>query len=118
MPCWRGTARAGASSRSSRRAPRAGSPPRGGAPEGLLVVSVVGTPLVSHLSGTTAARHARLAPEGPNDGSTLLRDAVVEPGLVYPVWGADHYLRVPGSAALLYRLFRWLHARGILPAAP
>lgn len=87
------------------------------APEGLLVVNVIACPLSSHLTGATAARHERLAGLGPNDGSTLLLDALVTPGLVAPVLGADHYFRLPGTSGLLYRLFRWLHGRGVLPAA-
>lgn len=78
------------------------------APPGLRVINVVGFPLTSHLAGNVRARHARLAALGPNDGSTLLRDAIVEPGLVYPVWGTDHYLRAPELSRLLYRLFIYL----------
>ena len=48
----------------------------------------------------------------PLDGGsfvrTLVTDAIVPGGHVYPVWGADHFLRVPEASALLYRLFLWL----------
>jgi hypothetical protein len=84
-------------------------------PTGVEVISVVGFPLTSHLTGRTRARHQRLAHLGPNDGTTLLRDAVLEPGLVYPVWGGDHYFRVPEVSRLLYRLFLYLGKAGILP---
>lgn len=77
-------------------------------PEGLRVVSVVGVPLACHLSGSVLARYHRLSPLGPNDGSALIREAIVEPGTVYPLWGADHYFRVPQASPLLYRLFVWL----------
>lgn len=30
---------------------------------------------------------------GPNDGSILLLDSIAADGVVYPVWGADHYMR-------------------------
>jgi len=73
-------------------------------PPGLLAVNVVGLPLREHLMGNAAARHARLAPLGPNDGSTLVPDALALPGLTYPVWGADHYMRAPGVDLLLARL--------------
>ena len=84
-----------------------GAPLRGEwrAPDGLRIISVVGCPLVSHLSGATRARYRLLATLGPNDGSTMIRDAILEPGWVYPVWGADHYFRVPSASELLYRLF-------------
>ncbi|MDQ5851344.1 MAG: hypothetical protein M3380_04590, partial [Chloroflexota bacterium] len=86
-------------------------------PPGLLVINVVGFPLTSHLSGTTRARHRQLAARGPNDGSTLLRDAIIKPGLVYPMWGADHYFRVPQASQLLYQLFLYLAQAGYLMPA-
>ena len=78
------------------------------APPGVRVINVVGFPMARHLRGNVAKRHARMASLGPNDGSTLLRDAVVEGGLLYPLWGADHYMRVPGIERLLHRLFVYL----------
>lgn len=81
------------------------------APAGVPVINVVGCPLAAHLSGNTRRRHRQLAPWGPNDGSTLLRDAIVEPGLAYPLWGADHYFRIPAAAELVYRLFLYLARR-------
>ena len=64
-------------------------------PSHLTLVRVVGFPLRRHLSHPWAFRgYDRLAPLGPNDGGGLLLvDAVAGPGLVYPVWGADHYLQ-------------------------
>lgn len=77
------------------------------APEGLRVINVIACPLSSQLRGGLRRRHRRLAVQGPNDGSTLLRDAIVEPGLVYPVWGANHFFQHPGMEELLERLFIW-----------
>ncbi|HEX8967652.1 MAG TPA: hypothetical protein VF937_07225, partial [Chloroflexota bacterium] len=86
-------------------------------PPGLLVISVVGFPLRAHLAGTPRRRHAELARlGGPNDGATLLRDAMLEPGLVYPVWGADHYFRVPFASEVMYRIFTYLARAGKLTA--
>jgi len=63
-------------------------------PEHLEMISVAGFPLVEHLTSGAAKRcHHRLTPLGPNDGSVLLADACSQPGLLYPLWGADHYLR-------------------------
>jgi hypothetical protein len=78
----------------------------GGAPRipPIPVINVVAFPLREHLSKNSAIRHARMASLGPNDGSTLLRDAIIEPGTICPVWGADHFLRGPEVPALLKRL--------------
>jgi hypothetical protein len=64
-------------------------------PPGLRVVHVNAFPLQQHLGDAWARRgHARLAPLGPNDGGgILLADVARLPGDLYPVWGADHYLR-------------------------
>jgi hypothetical protein len=63
-------------------------------PPGLALVNVAGFPLRRHLSNAFMRRcHSFIAPEGPNDGGILLGDACQLPGLLYPVWGADHYLR-------------------------
>jgi hypothetical protein len=63
-------------------------------PPHVRLISVVGFPLRRHLSSKALRRyHHRLAPRGPNDGLLLLADSCRLPGLVYPVWGADHNLR-------------------------
>ena len=86
-------------------------------PPALPAISVVGFPLSSHLSPTVRQRHQRLAALGPNDGSTPLLDAILPGSLVYPVWSADHYFRVPQGARLLYQLFAYL-AQTAPEAAP
>jgi hypothetical protein len=88
------------------------------APPGVFVVNVVACPLSGHTAGALARRHRLLGALGPNDGSTLLRDAVVEGGVIYPVWGADHYFRTPGAPALIRRILLHLGARGHLPPLP
>lgn len=45
-----------------------------------------------------------LAQFGPNDGFTPLADAFDYPGRLYPVWGADHLMRLPDLAGLVYRI--------------
>jgi hypothetical protein len=63
-------------------------------PAHLQMISVVGFPLRRHLTSAMASRcHRRLGVLGPNDGVIVLADACELPGLIYPVWGADHYLR-------------------------
>jgi len=61
------------------------------------ILNVVGFPMQRHLSSSMARRqYGRLRHYGPNDGGgVLLADAVHFPGALFPVWGADHYLRHP-----------------------
>src|SRR5439155_22365728 len=77
-------------------------------PAEIAVFHVLGFPLVRDLSDAWAQRgHARLAPLGPNDGGgNLLIDALRLPGDVYPVFGADHYLRPAWIDGLLLKIFR------------
>ncbi|HET6247276.1 MAG TPA: hypothetical protein VFE47_06195 [Tepidisphaeraceae bacterium] len=65
------------------------------APPGVKVIHLAGFPLQRHLSDAWARRgHRRLSSLGPNDGGgNLLNDVSRWPGVVYPVWEADHYLR-------------------------
>ena len=63
----------------------------------LKVIHVVGLPLRRHLALPLSRRgHRRLTPLGPNDSTILLGDVLTFPGLIYPVWGADHFLRPAG----------------------
>jgi hypothetical protein len=63
-------------------------------PPHIQMVSVVGFPLRQHLTSGMARRcHRRLLPYGPNDGCLVLTDVCALPGLMYPLWSADHYLR-------------------------
>ncbi len=63
-------------------------------PEHLQLISVIGFPLTSHVKNRRATRWRKLLnPRGPNDGGVLLHDFCQLPGLLCPVWGADHYLR-------------------------
>jgi hypothetical protein len=63
-------------------------------PPHIRLISVAGFPLRRYMSsGALATYQRRLAPRGPNDGLLLLADVCSLPGLVYPVWGADHNLR-------------------------
>lgn len=84
-------------------------------PSHLQIVNVLGFPLTTHLRGTIRSRHRELSVWGPNDGYGLTRDAMLEPGVVYPVWGADHYFRFPGMTTLLYQLFSVLSTDTPLP---
>ncbi|HSE01153.1 MAG TPA: hypothetical protein VLB72_10515 [Burkholderiales bacterium] len=77
-------------------------------PNHFRAISVVGLPMRWHVSDTLSSRHRMLSPLGPNDGVVLCMNAFVSPGLIYPLWGHDHYFRGPGIVPLLYRLFAFL----------
>ncbi|MCC6457033.1 MAG: hypothetical protein IT328_18900 [Caldilineaceae bacterium] len=78
-------------------------------PPKLRVLNLIGVPLHSHVQQRSLfKRYAWMQALGPNDGMSLLSDLIVEPGLIYPLWGADHYFRTPQVSPLLYRLFRFL----------
>ncbi|HEX7288547.1 MAG TPA: hypothetical protein VF532_20350 [Candidatus Angelobacter sp.] len=63
-------------------------------PAHLRMISVEGFPLREHLTNFVARRcHQVLAPFGPNDCGLVLADVCALPGFIYPLWGADHYLR-------------------------
>jgi hypothetical protein len=88
-------------------------------PPHLRLISVVGFPLESHLSNRLVRRnYRRLRPLGPNDGGVLLADVCALPGLVYPLWGADHYLRPAGydNRGLVVRLLHYLREKWDAPA--
>jgi hypothetical protein len=67
-------------------------------PDHLRAIHVVGFPLARQLSNRLARRcYRRVQALGPNDGAGIvLADLCRLPGVVYPVWGADHYLRPAG----------------------
>src|SRR5262249_5235096 len=79
-------------------------------PSWLRVVHVVAFPLSFHLRSRRSRRgYRRLAALGPNDGGgILLGDLCRLPGLIYPVWGTDHYLEPGLDVHPLIR--RMLHA--------
>ncbi|MFL6236923.1 MAG: hypothetical protein ACJ76N_27575 [Thermoanaerobaculia bacterium] len=75
------------------------------------LISVAGFPLREHLTRRSSRNcHERLTPLGPNDGALVLADVCALPGLLYPVWGADHYLQPKGGAGPLVRaILRYLN---------
>jgi len=56
------------------------------------------------------AHHYRWLTEhfGPNDGLIPLRESLEYPGRIVPVWGADHFMRAPDLARLVYRLAHYV----------
>ncbi len=81
-------------------------------PAGVKLINVMGFPMRAHVSGSLflKIRHRRLSRYGPNDGFVLLRDAIIEPGLICPVLGADHYFQEENLDKLLAALLRYVCA--------
>lgn len=64
------------------------------------IFHLVGFPLRRHLSCFRAKLwHRRFRRYGPNDSVVILEDLLDAPGVVVPVWGADHYLRSSWDSA-------------------
>ena len=76
-------------------------------PSWLRVINVLGVPLSSHVERALVTRYRRIRQLGPNDGMVLLPDAIIEPGLIYPIWGTDHYMRDARIIPTLYRLLTY-----------
>jgi len=85
-------------------------------PPHLRIIHVIAFPLQRHLAHPWAARaYKRVAPLGPNDGGGFLLGEVANlPGIVFPVWGADHYLQPRWDATAL---LRGLIVEAMLPRA-
>jgi hypothetical protein len=63
-------------------------------PASMQLISLIGFPLRQHLTNRFMRQcHKLVSRQGPTDGGVLLADACHLPGVIYPVWGADHYLR-------------------------
>lgn len=63
-------------------------------PASMRLINLVGFPLRRHLTNRFMRQcHRFVSRQGPTDGGVLLADACHLPGVIYPVWGADHYLR-------------------------
>jgi hypothetical protein len=93
-------------------------------PDMMRAIHVVGFPMREHLTNSLARRwYRRICDCGPNDGAgILLGDITRTPGHVYPIWGADHYLRPRGrdpikiARAILVHLVR--SSGGFQPPLP
>ena len=79
-------------------------------PPHLQFVQIAAFPLHAQLRDRRCRRfHRRLAAFGPNDGFAILDELAALPGCLYPVWGADHYLRGgPDLSLAITRLIAYL----------
>lgn len=64
-------------------------------PDGMLVVNYIGAPRAAEVTPGAQGDYAVLAPHGPNDGLTLLADALVSQGVTVVERGLDHYFAAP-----------------------
>jgi len=60
-------------------------------PAGLFAVSMVPLPLFRQVSERARPYYEYMIQFGPNDGMTLLADAVIPGSTVFALWGKDHY---------------------------
>jgi hypothetical protein len=88
-------------------------------PDHVQMMSVVGFPLAQHMTNRLARRcFRRVQALGPNDGAGIvLADACRLPGLLYPVWGADHYMRPAGTdiRGIIRRILHYLSEELAVP---
>ena len=59
--------------------------------ENVLIINYIGFPLSGQLSLYSRDKYPLLAPEGPNDGLTLLTDAIAPDSLTLIAVGSDHF---------------------------
>ncbi|MCB1176739.1 MAG: hypothetical protein KDK36_04075 [Leptospiraceae bacterium] len=71
-------------------------------------INVIAVPLPSHMQGNILKRYKILAHHGPNDGYSLLLDSSLPSGLIYPIWGTDHYFRSSLLNDCIYKVFYYL----------
>jgi hypothetical protein len=64
-------------------------------PHPVLVVNYIGAPLAADIRPDVRADFDVIAPHGPNDGLTLLADAIVPDGITLVEPGLDHYFAAP-----------------------
>jgi hypothetical protein len=77
-------------------------------PGGMRVINFAAIPLGCHIQTSLVGRYSAISAQGPNDGMVSCRDSIVDGGVIYPVWGCDHFFRGPQVVPLLYRFFSWL----------
>ena len=76
-------------------APRRARFPELRVPRGVLVVNYIGAPLTADIRPDVRDDFEVIAPHGPNDGLTLLADAIVPQGITLVEPGLDHYFAAP-----------------------
>jgi hypothetical protein len=73
-------------------------------PPGVVVVNYIGAPSITDLRPDVWGDFEVIAPHGPNDGLTLLADALVPEGITLVEPGLDHYFAAPDIDARIAAL--------------
>jgi len=77
-------------------------------PERIQYINIISLPMSWDITGPVQSRYRQLAHHGPNDGAVILGDYLTEPGLIYPMAGADHLMRKSNLSAVFYKLINHL----------
>jgi hypothetical protein len=64
-------------------------------PSHVLVVNYLAVPMSWEVSPPAQGGYAICVEHGPNDGLTLLADAIVPHGVTVVAWGLDHFYAAP-----------------------
>lgn len=81
-------------------------------PPGVLIVNYLGVPMASQVTARAHDGYHRMRPLGPNDGLTLLPDAIAPNSLTLLALGQDHFMRNRDpdveALALPRAILRWV----------
>lgn len=77
-------------------------------PPSMYVLNVLGIPMARHISFRGFPNYSELAKYGPNDGLTLLPDAIQCGGDVLPLWANDHYFLKFRDPNLFLAVLDWV----------
>lgn len=97
-----------------RRAAFARTPPL---PPHIAILNYVAVPLSGHILEDNESGYKRLRKYGPNDGVTLVIDAILDGHPTLGAMGYDHHLKEPNqrekALAVLRAMFRYIHWRDL-----
>ena len=86
-------------------------------PPHLAILNYVAVPLSGHIVEDNESGYKRLRKYGPNDGVTLIIDAIIDGHPTLAAMGFDHHLKEPNqrekSLAVLRAMFRYIHWRDL-----
>lgn len=72
------------------------------------IMSIIGFPLRSHIPPYLLSRYVKLSNIAPNDGIVLLTDYLHFPGDIYPLWGSDHFFRLPRISGIVHKIMNYI----------
>ncbi|WP_125226336.1 hypothetical protein [Leptospira neocaledonica] len=77
-------------------------------PSSMYVLNVLGIPMTRHITFRGFPNYSELAMYGPNDGLTLLPDAIQAGGDVFPLWANDHYFLKFRDPSMFLGVLDWV----------